>query len=102
MAMRQFPAYGSLPRTALRAWAPVNRTRDTSLWFEDGTIVLATSDSMFKVYRGALTQRARVFEDLLSSTRIAEAGVLDGVPVIELDDRSSDLAVFLTAIQDLS
>lgn len=79
------------------------RAKHPDLWFEDGSVVLATSDTLFRVYRGTLSRYSPVFRDLFSlpqPTSTSDQDMLDGIPVVHLYDDPTQLAHFLNALHD--
>ena len=77
------------------------RQRHETLWYEDGTVILANRMTLFRVYRGTLARRSLVFKDLFSLPQPVELNAedtLDGVPVVVLDDSTQDLYFLLKAV----
>ncbi len=79
------------------------RKRHPSLWHEDGTIILATPQMLFRVYRGILSRNSPVFRDMFSlpqPSTSSDAGedIIDGVRVVQIHDRDEDLEPFLSAL----
>ncbi len=79
------------------------RKKHPSLWFEDGTIILASPRMLFKVYQGILSINSLVFRDMFSlpqSPTSAGVGedILDGVCVVQIHDHDEDLVPFLSAL----
>ncbi|KAH9937891.1 uncharacterized protein BXZ73DRAFT_20954, partial [Epithele typhae] len=69
------------------------------LWFDDGTVIIvAGSSSAFKVYKGILASVSSVFADLFSLPRSQEDSVLEGCPVVRVQDSAIDMAHFLTIV----
>ncbi|KAJ6447454.1 hypothetical protein C8R47DRAFT_1031328, partial [Mycena vitilis] len=78
--------------------------RVDALWFPDGNIVLSAHGVLFRVFKGILAARSPVFAEML---RPAEADMdkmdqemLDGCPVLHLDDSPADAMYFLKALFD--
>ncbi len=81
----------------------LRRHHHETLWFEDGSIVLATPQVLFRVYRGTLSRHSPIFHDMFSIPQPDAASnqeVLDGIPVVELHDDPEELAHFLSALHD--
>lgn len=77
-------------------------TRDEEFWFHDGTIVLASRDIGFKVYKGLLDAQSSFFRDSssLSSPRKGQLGheTFEGCPAFRLSDSPEELRHLLRAI----
>jgi hypothetical protein len=71
--------------------------RHPNLYMSDGTIVLLTNDTLFRVYFGLLSMHSEVFSGMasLSEFQPPDADVYDGCPLIYLTDDAEDLAYFL-------
>lgn len=75
------------------------RERHSTVWFKDGTIVLATPSTLFRVYGGILAHYSPIFRDMFSlSQPDAESENFDGVPVVHLSDDATELSHFLSAL----
>ena len=72
------------------------RRRDAEFWFEDGTVVLVAGGVEFKVYRGILSDRSPVFEDMFSFPQPPSSSPFD-TPVVHLTDSPQDLRHILRA-----
>ena len=68
------------------------------LWFEDGNIILETSDTRFRVYRGVLVKNSSVFRDILSIPQSPTEELFDGLPVVRVHDSSEDMTSLLCAL----
>ena len=69
------------------------RTRDSELWFDDGTIVIVAQSVEFRVYKGQLARRFDVFKDLDTfpqSTVNFEHGSGFPCPVLHVTDSARD------------
>jgi len=75
-----------------------------ALWFEDGNIVLIAEDTAFRVYRRILSSHSPVFRERLASLKHKSESDLrsqmEGCPVLHVDDRADDFALFLKIIFD--
>jgi len=79
------------------------RERHPVLYYEDGNIILATSTTLFKVYRGILSRNSLVFQDMFSLPQPDSnegLGRFDDVDVVHLHDDPESLAYFLSALID--
>ncbi|KAJ6541014.1 hypothetical protein DFH09DRAFT_1322875 [Mycena vulgaris] len=74
--------------------------RVDSLWFPDGNIVICAHNVLFRVFRGILAARSPVFADMLAFPQPDDAEVIDGCPVLHLDDSAADTMYFLKALFD--
>ncbi|KIM76197.1 hypothetical protein PILCRDRAFT_652388 [Piloderma croceum F 1598] len=73
-------------------------TRDKP-YFDDGNIILAVKNSHFRVYRGVLATLSPVFSDMFALPQPTKGEILvDGCPVIQLDDSVEDWRTILSAI----
>ncbi|KAK7036050.1 hypothetical protein R3P38DRAFT_2910369 [Favolaschia claudopus] len=70
------------------------------LWFDDGNLVIAASNCLYRVYRGSLARYSSVFQDMLSFPQPPDAELLEGCPVVKLPDPALDVTPFLKAIFD--
>ncbi|KAF9011980.1 hypothetical protein BDQ17DRAFT_1298357 [Cyathus striatus] len=76
----------------------------SSLWFDDGNIVLQAGDTQFRVYRGMLTRHSTVFADMFSIPQPShthtsdDSDVVDGCPVVHLSDAAGDMEYVLSAL----
>ena len=77
--------------------------RHPQLWFEDGTVILSTPELLFKVYKGILSLNVTVFKEMFSLPQPADGvEMLDGIPVVHLQDDGDDLVHFLSAYHIVS
>jgi hypothetical protein len=73
----------------------------SSIWFDDGNIILvAAGSAAFKVHRGQLERHSEVFHDLFSIPQPKEQVLLDGCFFVDLHDCPSDVFYLLTALYD--
>ncbi|KAH8801870.1 hypothetical protein DL96DRAFT_1507921, partial [Flagelloscypha sp. PMI_526] len=79
-------------------------TRYSSLWFPDGNIVLRAGIVLFKVYKGILVAKCRVFADMVSIPQPAESETdqqfYGDCPLVCLDDEEEEVTAFLTLLFD--
>jgi hypothetical protein len=73
---------------------------ERSLWMDDGTVVLCSGTSLFRVYRGVLARESSVFKDLFSLPQPAGDPTYEGCPLVTLPDQPIDLYYLLAAIHD--
>lgn len=77
------------------------RAQHPTLWFEDGSIILVTTKTLFRVHKGVLSLNSAVFQSMFSVPQPvspADGETLDGVPVVHLLDDEADLTHLLKAL----
>ena len=74
--------------------------RVSELWFDDGTIILQAGTSIFRVYKGLLAARSPVFLDMISMPEPDQMELMEGCPLVRLEDSAEDLEYFLRCIHD--
>ncbi|KAJ7734151.1 hypothetical protein DFH07DRAFT_1065283 [Mycena maculata] len=79
-----------------------NATRVESLWFPDHGLVLQAGNRLFRLPTGILAARSSVFNDMLLMPQPETQPMLDGCPIVVLQDLPADAEYFLTAIFDSS
>ncbi|KAJ7612115.1 hypothetical protein FB45DRAFT_1037042 [Roridomyces roridus] len=72
--------------------------RIPELWLEDGNIVLQAGNRQYCVYRGTLAACSPVFKDMFSFPQPPNSELVEGLPVVRLQDSSSQVTLFLRAI----
>ncbi|KAJ7490865.1 hypothetical protein FB451DRAFT_1124420 [Mycena latifolia] len=72
--------------------------RRQELWFEDGNLVIQAGNSQFRVYRGTLAARSAVFQDMLSFPQPPDSELVEGCPLVRLQDAEIEVSEFLKAI----
>ncbi|KAH8081297.1 hypothetical protein BXZ70DRAFT_632781 [Cristinia sonorae] len=83
-------------------------TRHPDLWFTDGSIVLKADSVIFRVHMSILSRHSVFFRDMFSlpqppqpsSSSCTQDEVLEGCPLITLQDSPDDLASLLVALYD--
>ncbi|RPD75421.1 hypothetical protein L226DRAFT_485561 [Lentinus tigrinus ALCF2SS1-7] len=73
-------------------------TRDKEFWLDDGSIVLITQKTAFKVYKGLLAAQSPVFADMVATATPDPEHSLEGCPVVHLSDSPEDMRHFLRAL----
>lgn len=74
--------------------------RHDDLWFDDGNVVIASSDLSFRLHRGVLARHSSVFKDLFQVPQADQAQTVEGCPVAQLHDRGVDLVLLFTLLYD--
>lgn len=84
-----------------------DRTRDPALWFEDGSVILASGTKLFRVHKSFLAKTSEVFADLFSVPQPAQlvegTDMYQGLPLVYLaGDDEEDVLHFLKCIYERS
>ncbi|KZS99886.1 uncharacterized protein LAESUDRAFT_688821 [Laetiporus sulphureus 93-53] len=78
--------------------------RHRDFWFCDGSVVLRAENTLFRVHTSLLSRKSQFFSDLFSMPQPAVPGendeMLDGCPLLVLDDSAEDAANLLKALYD--
>ncbi|KAJ6504467.1 hypothetical protein DFH09DRAFT_1201212 [Mycena vulgaris] len=80
--------------------SPTGYHRVEDLWFKDGTLVLEAGNALFLIYGGLLARESFIFHDMLAIPQPEDAEVIDGCPVVHMNDDARDLKFFLKALFD--
>lgn len=80
--------------------APTAIKRSSSIWLEDGNIVLQAENTQFRVHRGTLSMHSPIFADMFSITQSTFLGtdMVDGCPIVHMSDSAEDLHYVLEAL----
>ncbi|KAJ7159360.1 hypothetical protein C8R43DRAFT_1178299 [Mycena crocata] len=76
--------------------------RVDNLWFDETLIVIRAQKSLFRVSRNTLALQSPIFADMLRVPQPSDAEMMDGIPVVEIQDTAEDATVFFRAIFDSS
>ena len=79
----------------------IERVRDEEFWYEDGNIIIVTSNVEFKVFRGILMDHSPIFKDMLSLPQPSSCDP-SSIPVVPVDDSPQDLRHVFGAIMPKS
>ena len=71
---------------------------DEEFWLEDGNIILISSSTAFRIYRGLLAARSSVFADMFTASSSKPDESYEGCPVIHLSESPEDLRHFLRVL----
>ncbi|KAH6907602.1 hypothetical protein BKA70DRAFT_1189582 [Coprinopsis sp. MPI-PUGE-AT-0042] len=77
--------------------------RSTEIWFEDGNLILQAENVQFKTHRGLLARHSSVLRDMLSVPQPEvqdEDGLVEGCPVVILNDQAKHWATVLAVLYD--
>ncbi|KAI1791592.1 hypothetical protein LXA43DRAFT_422413 [Ganoderma leucocontextum] len=79
-------------------------TRDSDYWFDDGNLILVSQGVAFRIYKGLLAEHSAMFRSMFHIAQAAPAteDLVDGCPVIPLDDSPNDLRELFRLIFPLS
>ncbi|KZP13125.1 hypothetical protein FIBSPDRAFT_835408 [Athelia psychrophila] len=85
--------------SADRSSPPVEPVR-SSIWYDDGNVILQAGAMQFRVHKGILAQSSSVFSDMLSFPQPATANVemIDECPVVRLSDSAEEVEYVLQAL----
>ncbi|KAJ3516381.1 hypothetical protein NMY22_g14224 [Coprinellus aureogranulatus] len=73
----------------------------SDIWLEDGNIVLEAERTQFRAHRGLLARVSPIFSDVFSVPQPAqEDPMVDGCPVLHLQDSAEDVHHLLSALYD--
>ncbi|KAH6907633.1 hypothetical protein BKA70DRAFT_1283560 [Coprinopsis sp. MPI-PUGE-AT-0042] len=66
--------------------------RSTTVWLDDGNIILEAEGKQFRVHKSILSQNSRVFEDMFKVPQPLPTceNTVDGCPVVKLEGDDSD------------
>ncbi|KAI0049541.1 hypothetical protein FA95DRAFT_1604350 [Auriscalpium vulgare] len=68
------------------------------LWFDDGSIILQSPTASFRVHRSILSFHSQVFRDMFVVSAPVEDAMVDGVPVVHVQDDAESLFQLLKAL----
>ncbi|KDR71583.1 hypothetical protein GALMADRAFT_143845 [Galerina marginata CBS 339.88] len=74
---------------------PVMRS---SIWYDDGSIVLEAEKTQFRVHRSVLSKYSKFFKDLFTVPQPEGELLVDGCPVVRMSDSAEDWESLLIAI----
>ncbi|KAJ7686529.1 hypothetical protein B0H17DRAFT_713989 [Mycena rosella] len=73
-------------------------TRSSSVWYEDGSVVLQVESTQFKVHWGVLAQHSSFFHDMQGLPQPLDQPSVDGCAIVELLDPVVDVEHLLKAL----
>lgn len=76
--------------------------RHPDLWFDDGSVVCRAENTLFRVHMSQLARHSECFRDMFALAKPSkeEEDVVDGCPVLDLQDSPQDLASLFAALYD--
>lgn len=74
--------------------------RRSSVWLEDGNIVLEAQSVEFRVHKSILATNSQIFRDMFQMAQPSSQRTVEGVPVVEMHDSPDDVQCMLTALYD--
>ncbi|KAJ7188670.1 hypothetical protein C8R46DRAFT_1341366 [Mycena filopes] len=72
----------------------------SEVWYKDGSVVLQTENTQFRVHFSVLALNSPFFRDLQDLPQPLEQPTVEGCPVIELQDACIDVKHLLNALYD--
>jgi hypothetical protein len=79
-----------------------NFTRHSSLWLDDGNIIIAANGVGFRVHKSVLAAKSPVMKDLFSLPQPADAEKIESCDVVHLEDDPLELVIFLNLFYNIS
>ena len=80
-------------------------TPSLDLWYKDGSVVLVTEKTAFRVHTTILAANCEVFRDMANIPQPSDGDgseMYEKCPVIRLGDTATDMKHFLQALYDFS
>ena len=87
------------------ATSVLNFTPSLDLWYKDGSVVLVTEKTAFRVHTTILAANCEVFRDMANIPQPSDGDgseMYEKCPVIRLGDTATDMKHFLQALYDFS
>ncbi|KII83993.1 hypothetical protein PLICRDRAFT_168536 [Plicaturopsis crispa FD-325 SS-3] len=78
----------------------LNATNSSTVWYQDGSIVLQAANTRFRVHHTILAQNSPIFEDMLSIGESRGEESVEDCPLVLLHDSAEDLESVLRALYD--
>ena len=94
---------GAIVNRPARTSLTLTYARHPDLWFSDGSVVLKAETTLFRVHMSILSRHSIFFRDMFTlpqPPQQAQDDVVEGCPVVSLQDSADDLASLLVAIYD--
>ncbi|TFK38969.1 hypothetical protein BDQ12DRAFT_735184 [Crucibulum laeve] len=97
MSLYEGPALKRQRTYSSYAEEPLSRS---SLWFEDGSVVLQAESTQFRVHRTVLARHSVVFHDMFLVPQPPDEPTVEGCAVVHLADSAEDVYHVLAALYD--
>lgn len=79
------------------------RSEHPDLSFPDGTVILRSENTLFRVHQGVLSAHSPVFRDIFSLPQgYLRQNLVDGCPLVTLPDSAQDVEYMLRELYCLS
>ncbi|KII84010.1 hypothetical protein PLICRDRAFT_118796 [Plicaturopsis crispa FD-325 SS-3] len=75
-------------------------TNSSTVWFDDGSIVLQAENTRFRVHRTVMALNSPIFEDMLNIGQSRGEESVEDCPLVVLHDSAKDLETVLRALYD--
>lgn len=72
----------------------------SSIWFDDGTLVVQAETTQFKIYGGILAHKSEIFRDALGVPQPPSIERIDGVPLVHIQDKALHVELVFGIIFD--
>ncbi|KAF8178636.1 hypothetical protein K438DRAFT_1844146 [Mycena galopus ATCC 62051] len=72
----------------------------SDIWYKDGSVVLQTENTQFRVHWSIISRHSSFFRDLEDLPQPPNQSTVDGCPVVELHDSGEDVEYLLNALYD--
>lgn len=72
----------------------------STIWLEDGNVVLQAQSTQFRVHRSTLSLHSSVFRDMFQFPQPSDRHDVDGCPVVHVTDDPKDFEQVLKVVYD--
>jgi len=80
---------------------PLPAISRSSLWLDDGSVVIQAELTQFRVHRTMLSRHSQVFRDMFSVPQpVVSEDNIEGCPLVHLPDSAQDVTHLLSALYD--
>ncbi|OBZ73810.1 hypothetical protein A0H81_06190 [Grifola frondosa] len=92
------------PISSLPEQTSVNFSASTEVWYLDGSVVVVSGETAFRVHQTILSANCEAFKVLFTvpQPEKSDSETCDGCPVVRLQDTADDLKHFFKAMYDIS
>lgn len=70
----------------------------SSMWLDDGSIILHAENTQFRVHRSVLAMNSTVFQDMFGIPQPQREPTVDGCPIVHLSDSAQEVEHVLNAL----